>query len=470
MSMSIESAAKSLRASVMPKVLFMSLLVVLLLIPVEMIESLIEERQHRRNSAVNDVQNRWGGDQVIGGAVLSVPYMEKAIKNRDTTYSREHAQFLPESLRVEGTVDTQIRYRGIFEVLLYSADLRISGQFRQPDFESLGIDSSRINWEGAVLNVGISDTRGVKETLTLAWNKEELPLEPGTPHTALFGSGLHVPVDIVPDSATPGVYGFRLKLRLNGSENLAFLPLGKETMVDISSPWPNPSFNGEFLPEHRSISTNGFESNWRVSYLGRSFPQQWSDRQVRSTAVFNSAFGVGFLIPVDSYQKSMRASKYAILFVLLTFVVFFMFEILNKLRIHPIQYLLIGVSVCLFYLLILSLSEHLSFDLSYFLATLGTVLTITGYSLSILEHRKRAIIIFMANCALYGILYTLLQLEDFSLLVGTGSLFVAIALIMFLTRNIDWYAIKRSGTNSSERVDKGDSNGDELNDSALPTA
>jgi inner membrane protein len=238
-------------------------------------------------------------------------------------------------------------------------------------------------------------------------------------------------------------------LRLNGSESVFFIPAGKTNGVSMSSSWGDPSFAGAYLPASRSVGAEGFQARWQVSHLSRNYPQQWKSEDVDfglfREIVSGSAFGVTLFLPVDHYHKTTRASKYAVLFIVLTFAAFFLFEILNRLRIHPFQYLLVGFAMSLFYLLLLSLSEHVGFLAAYASGSAVTIGLIVGYTYRLLAEKKRSALFTGLLALLYGCLYVLLQLEDFALLIGVLVLLVVLGLLMFITRKIDWYSVRLKG-------------------------
>ncbi len=247
-------------------------------------------------------------------------------------------------------------------------------------------------------------------------------------------NGIHTAIKIDKEK----VSRFQIKLSLNGSESIAFVPAGKTTRVKLNSSWTDPSFNGSTLPDVREISSEGFTAEWEGLHLTRSFPQKWSDSNY-STEIPDSAFGVDLLIPIDIYQKSMRSVKYALLIIGLTFLVIFFIEMISKQRIHPVQYLLTGAALIVFYSLLLSLSEHLNFALAYLISSTGIIALITGYALSMFSKKKFAVITLIVLVSVYSFLYTILQISDFALLIGNIGLFVAIALIMFFSKKIEWY-------------------------------
>jgi inner membrane protein len=425
------------------KVAAITLLILLLLIPIAMIQSLISERNNRLVEATGEISSKWGYQQEITGPVLVVPYLKFNLdKNRERVdLTRHYAYFLPDELKVSGTIKPEIRYRGIFQVAVYNAALKLNGHFTKPVFD-LDEPNIEIDWKGAFLNIGISDLRGINQAIVFKWNDLDMPCEPGIfmGNNATSGITVNKPFQAQPDN---DAYNFSIDISVNGSSNLSIVPVGKETTTELVSSWKNPGFDGAFLPATRQISDSGFNAQWKVLELNRNFPQKWYDRQINLS---ESAFGVNLVLPVEGYQITERSMKYAILFFSLTFMIFFFVEILRKLRVHPIQYILVGFGLSLFYLLLLSLSEHLGFGPAYLIASLGIVLMITGYSLSIFRDNKLSMMLGGFLVILYGFLYVLLQMQDYALLMGSLGLFVILALIMFLSRKIDWYTIGNKGT------------------------
>ena len=303
------------------------------------------------------------------------------------------------------------------------------------------IEEQNALWDDALVSFAIPDLRGVKETLNLKWGANGHPLLPGSKLKG-FQSGVFASVSGLreSDSAIP----FRLELTFNGSGGLSFAPVGSQNTVKLSSPWPDPSFQGAFLPTERKVTWDGFKAIWQISYYGRDYAQQWTDQDASAglnpTSVENSLFGVNLLSGIDAYRNVERAIKYGMLFLVLVFTAFFLFEVLSSLRIHPFQYTLVGAAFCLFYLGLLSLSEFIPFGFSYLAASATTTLLICYYSVKVLQSGKRTFIIAGLLAAIYGFLYIALQLQDYSLLFGTAGLFAVLAIVIGVTRNINWYA------------------------------
>ena len=423
-----------LKESLIIKLLAIGFIILILLIPNAMIQGLISERDHRQDEVAKEVSQSWGGNQEVEGPVLSVPYSTWQIwEDGKRTETRHVAWFLPQKLNVDGDLKHQLRKRSIFDVILYQAEIRLSGEFQQPDFQALHVNTEDVRWEEARLSVGIQGMTGIKEIVEVKWDSSSLRMEPGTASVELLKTGVSAEVPI---SATGKVYVFSIPLKLNGSEYLHFEPVGKSTTVSLRSDWHSPSFEGAFLPDRREIKQDGFSAQWQVLDLNRPYPQQWTDGGVKFG---DASLGVRLVQPVDEYLKNTRSAKYAILIIGLTFLLYFFFEVLRKLLIHPFQYLLVGLALTVFYLLLLSLSEHFGFNLAYFVSAAATVGLITGYSLSVLGIKRLVFQLFLWLVAIYGFIFILLQLEDYALLAGSIGVFIALAAVMYYSRSVDWY-------------------------------
>jgi inner membrane protein len=425
-----------LKKSLLVKLGSIAFLVLLLLLPNAMIQDLIHERQYRQDEAAAVVSQSWGGVQTITGPVLSIPYtfwIEQENGNR--TSVQDIAYFLPEQLDIEGNVPHQIRKKGIYNIVLYQADLQLKGHFSKPDFSALHINPDNVHWDQAKISLGISGRTGIKSSITLDWDGQTLRMEPGTASPKLLNSGVSIGVPVVPEKET---FGFSIPLKINGSQMLQFEPVGKETRVNLQSDWPSPGFEGAFLPEPRSISSDGFTASWEVFDFNRNYPQSWKNDTYK---LGESAFGVRLVQPVDEYLKNDRSAKYAILVIGLTFMIFFFFEILRRFHIHPFQYFLIGLALSIFYLLLLSLSEQIGFNEAYLTASVATIGLIAGYSASFLKSARLTLQLTLLLSAIYGFIFVVLQLEDYALLAGSVGIFTALAAVMYYSRKVDWYDI-----------------------------
>lgn len=430
-----------IRNSITIKFIIIGLLILILLIPAGMIKKLIQERSSLRKSVIQEVSYKWGNPQTLAGPILTIPYKIYYKKDKDIVEELRYAHFLPENLNINGQINPEIRYRGIYKVVVYNTELYIKGQFKKPDFSEWKINDTNILWDNATLSIRIPDMRGIKDEIFITWNKHEYGVNPGIADNS-GDNGVSAVVEI----NNSDDYSFGFHLNLNGSESLSFVPIGKQTTVDISSSWGNPSFEGAFLPNNRTVNENGFTANWKVLHLNRPFPQKWIGN---SFSYEGSSFGLQLLLPVDHYQKSLRSVKYAIMFVSLTFLIFLFTEILNKKRIHPIQYLLVGLGLSIFYSLLVSLSEQISFNLAYIIASFSIIILITAYAYSMLKNFKLTTIVALVLIILYVFLFTILQLQDYSLLLGSIGLFMALAIVMYLSRKVNWYSNLENGNNSN---------------------
>jgi len=431
-----------LRASVTVKLLFIGFLILLLLIPMGMIENVIYERNNLYYSAKQDIMNAWGREQTVGGPVLTLPYRVHYVDDKGIERVRKSlAHFLPEHLEIRGHLNSETRYRGIYQVPVYTADLKLSGRFGPPDIAKLGIDPEAVNWREAYLSVAIADARGIKEPMILRSNRGGGTFEPGGVKVRGFDPQVIVPITGLGAADASGDTQFAFDLKLSGTEKLAFVPVGDRTEVLLTSPWPSPSFVGAYLPEERDIDAGGFTAQWKVLHLGRSYPGEWSNGKIPAKRIAKSTFGVNLFVPVSTYQKSTRAAKYAILFIGLSFLAYFMFEVFGDLRLHPFQYLLVGFANCLFYLLLLSLSEHTSFGLAYATSAAASTALVLGYSASVLGKRSRVVTMLALLAGLYTFLYVTLRAEQYAMLIGAVALFAILATIMYLTRRLDWYRV-----------------------------
>jgi inner membrane protein len=436
------------------KLAAVTVLVLLLLVPLRMIRSVLRERLDRRNAAVADITSSWGRDQRIIGPVLILPYRYsiKSWKEQPTSGGKServevvemalaNAYFLPSTLAIQGTITPRKLRRGIYQAVVYSGKLECAAQFKRPDLASLRIEEKEVLWDEALIAFAIPDLRGVQETLQLKWGANNYPLLPGSKLKG-FPSGVFARIPSLWESGA--VIPVGLELTLNGSGGISFAPLGAQNTVKLSSPWPDPKFRGSFLPAERAITPDGFDASWQVSFYGRDYPQQWTDRDAATaldpTSAEASLFGVDFLPGIDGYRNVERAIKYGVLFLALVFTAFFLFEIVAALRIHPVQYALVGAALCLFYLGLLSLSEFIRFGLAYLAAFAAATLLICGYSVKMLKSGKRTFLIAGLLAAIYGFLYVALQLQDYSLLFGTAGLFTMLAIVIYVTRNVEWYA------------------------------
>jgi len=409
-------------------------------IPLVMMTGLVGERQARRDAAVTDVSAKWGNRQAIVGPALLIPYVHRwteTISGRgEIVRAEQHrAVFLPSRLRIRANVDTETRSRGIFSIPVYRMKATLEGEFAEPRAADLNLNPADVAWDRAQLIVNISDVRAIQEHPIVAWNGSDIPFTAGSGWTT-GGGGIHADVPLAQGAAAT----FRFPLAVNGSVSAYFAPFGLNTIVEVSSNSPNPTFQGAWLPIERAVGANGFTATWTVASIARSYPQAWTTATAMKDPIASSLFGVELLEPIDHYRMASRSVKYAALFLVLTFAAVWLIEVLSAQPVHPIQYLLLGAALCMFYLLELSLSEHLGFGVAYAVAALSVIGVMASYCVSILKAWWRAAVVGGSVAALYGYLYVVLTNEDYALLIGTIGLFVALAIVMLTTRRIDWYA------------------------------
>jgi inner membrane protein len=426
------------KTSIGIKMLSIGGLAILLLIPALMIHFIIYERENRRNEVLRDITSKWGEVQQITGPVMSIPieYQQKDNNGNNKTCLR-YIYLLPDSITFQGNLIPEVRYRGIYQIMLYHSGLQVNGNFNLSNLKNLNLKEGTIQYQEAMLEFAVSDLKGVTESIQLTWNGQNYDAEAGIINCTTLKKGFHMKSPLVSRVQN---YPFAFDLKLNGSEEIRFTPIGKQTHASLSADWQHPSFTGSFLPKNRHITEDKFTAEWTVLNLNRNLPQVSFNTPIEFDQTF---FGIQLFYPVDQYQKTARTVKYAIMFISLTFLAFFLIEVLSRKLLHPIQYLLVGLGLILFYILLLSLAEHFSFPLAYLLASLGLILLISLYSKAILGDSRFMFFIAGILSLLYGFLYVNLQLQDYALLLGSVGLFIILAIVMYITRNINWYTVLR---------------------------
>jgi inner membrane protein len=424
------------------KALAVGALVILLLVPLAMIRGTIHERQAYRQQAVASVAGSHAGSQVLAAPVLVIPYVETvqvdgvdangAAVRKSVRRERRWVHF-PARADVTGSIAPAIRRRGLHEVRVYELQATIVADFDVV----LPADPTGSRQVGRPwLSLSVADVRGLGGTPTLALDGRPLRLRQG-PGAGREGGGLHADTPLAPAAGERLRFRTALDLALGGTEVLAIAPIADANTVSLRSSWPHPQFAGRFLPRHRRIGADGFEARWDVSALAAGTQAQYLAGAETGAL---DALSVGLVEPVNVYSQADRASKYGLLFVLLTFAGFFLFEVLKHLRIHPIQYALVGLALAIFFLLLLSLSEHLPFWIAYLAASAACIGLIGSYLSAVLRSRARAAGFAAALTVLYGALYGLLVSEDNALVLGSLLLFAILAAGMLATRRVDWYA------------------------------
>jgi inner membrane protein len=412
-----------------------------------MIKILIHEREAIQREAIREVSSKWAEEQTISGPFISIPYYRyvKEISAKDSTEQivqiKDYIHILPSELKISGNLNPEKRQRGIYEIVVYNSKLEIDGTFNNLDIKALEIEPENILFDKAEFVVGIKDLRGIEKEVNLSWNNDKISFNPGVSSNDIVSSGINALININPNDSSS--YNFNLSLDLKGSQLLYFTPVGKVTDIDLVSDWANPSFNGAFLPDTREVTTKGFTANWNILHLNRNYPQIWTSNRY---SISESSFGIDLLLPVDNYQKTYRSIRYAILFIAFTFLVFFFIEVFKKVFIHPIQYILVGVSLIVFFTLLLSISEHLNYNFSFIISAIATLALIAGYVRAILSSTKLALLISGILTVLYAFIFVIIQLQDYALLIGSIGIFVILGLVMYFSRKIDWYSLKLGET------------------------
>jgi inner membrane protein len=424
------------------KCMVTGILTLLMLIPAAFIQELVSEREQRQQQVIDEVSGIWAGPQLLKGPVLMIPYAEPVVQSDNrTSYVRKMAYFMPLRLDIDNNISPHVRHRSIYDVTLYNSQMALSGSFAAPDFAALNIPPGNVYWNEARLVVGISDLRGLEEDIHLQWNDSSETLEAGVPDNGLLSNGLSKQVKLAPGQPV----SFSMNIHLKGSQNLSFVPVGKTTKVHMVSSWPNPSFEGMSSTQPATITEKGFESTWNILQVNTGIPQSWKDANV---SIDHAAFGVKLLQPTDGYAKTQRSVKYALLFIGLTFTIFFFIEVLQKKQVHPLQYLLVGFALCVFYVLLLSITEYSGFNSAYLIAATATVALIGMYAWSIFQKGRIALLFTAALAGLYAYIFVLIQLQDYALLCGSIGLFFILAIVMYYSRKIDWYGTLRQPAKS----------------------
>ena len=460
---------KQLSDSLAFRFIVIAILTGLMTIPVNQVNDIVYQRSSLYHGVINEIASTWGKEQKLQGPALLVPFTEKFVsevvktdkdgnerKVNKVTYQQRTAIVLPGDLKFEIDLKGQKRKRSLYESLVYTADVNISGTLTRPDIKSLSSHLETIHWDQAWLALGISDTQAINKVSALQWEQEgeqaqSLDFEPGTRILKILPSGFHAPINLgnskyianldgepaggVNKSAKSEHYKFNLSMNINGSQGFYFSPFGKTTKVTIHSDWPHPSFKGNVLPDSHDVNQAGFVANWSVPHLARNYPQLWI-LEKQSFNVNEFVAGVDLFESVSLYSQITRAIKYSILFFTLTYITFLIFELGIGRRLHIVQYAIIGLALSMFYLTLLSMAEHAGFFKAYITSALIIILMISLYAYAAIRSVSKTGVIVLLLSGLYALLYSLLKLEDYALLAGTALLLLILAILMYLTRNI----------------------------------
>jgi inner membrane protein len=414
-------------------------LIGIMMIPTVYISELVRERQSNQEAVVKEVNSRWSEAQTLTGPYIYLPYKVTGVDATGKPLeSTQHIVIIPDNLHVTGQIDHEIRVRSIYKVLLYRASLANKGDIVLQIPKELS--QNLIQWQDARICFGISDFKGIEEKLLVQFNGVENELSPGLPSNEVAEKGLSAPV--VLSSADIGKpLAFSMNIKIKGSEMLHFVPLSGNSDFTLRSTWPNPSFDGNNLPTERTVSPDGFTAKWVFNKANLPFGTVLKDFKFDPSAL---AFGVTMVQPADQYAKTNRSVKYAILVIGLTFSLFFIIELMQQKPIHPVQYVLIGLGLVIFYSLLLAISEFIAYDLAYLIASVSTILLIGLYAQSHFKSWKSAGIFTGVLTLLYGFIFILIRLEDTALLVGSIGLFIILAITMYASKKVDWYGQEKA--------------------------
>jgi inner membrane protein len=406
--------------------------------------NLVSEREERQKQVAQEVSSKWASSQTVSGPFLYIPYKYTAndAQGKPVLYT-DKFWILPENLQMTGQLEHQVRQRSIYKVLLYRTDIKGQGNIiiKLPE----NIDPLQVQWADARICLGLSDFKGIEERILIKIGDKDVEMTPGLPGNDIDSTGLSAPIDL--SAADLGkTISFSTSLKLKGSERLHFIPLAGNSSFALQSTWPAPSFDGNSLPAERTVSDSGFSAKWVFNKANLPFGTVLNKAKFDPEAL---AFGVTMVQPADQYAKTERAVKYAILVIGLTFSLFFIVEIMQKKPVHPVQYILIGLALVIFYTLLLAISEFIFFDIAYVIAAAATILLITMYVKAHFGNWRAASIFSGVLTILYGFIFVLVRLEDTALLVGSIGLFLILCIAMYASRNVDWYGTKDARPDNS---------------------
>ncbi len=408
------------------KMILIAIMGLMLLIPLALIMEVIRERSANAESARTEIGQLWASAQTVTGPVLNVPGT-RVIAN-DGTFVTTTMHILPGELGVNGVLEPEMRYRGIYETVVYDSEMEISGSFTIAGFEQL--NDYTWQWDKAYISLGVSDNKGISDKAELSIGGRVISAIPGAGQSDLFDKGITFPYAVDPSKLAESGGEFSLKLGLRGSSSVAFSPVGQTTKVTLSSKWNAPSFTGNFLPAERDVTDSGFTASWVVTHLNRSFPQVWEGKRYSPA---DDAFGVDLILEADHYTKAERSAKYGLLFIALTFLVLIIIELRSSRRIHIFYYLLVALALIMFFSLLTALSEHIGFNPAYLISAVATVGLLTFFFRSLLEKGWMTLLISGLLTGLYVFIFFLLAMKDYAFLVGNIGLFVLLAALMIVS-------------------------------------
>lgn len=416
------------------KSIFIFIMALALWLPTYFILGIVKERAGRQKEAIADISSKWAGKQSVTGPILKVPYNDVEIDDKGNKISTiKDAYFMPDKLDIRSTILTEKRHRGIYEVAVYKSEINLAGNFKPLTWQQLNIQPDNILWNQAIIVFNVQDNkRGINEDLFINWSGNNIVFNPQPAGQSFLTDAFSAIIPFTLEEAAKE-HSFTMRFFLNGSEQLVFTPIARENKIQLQSAWPNPGFTGIKLPDTREVKDSGFIANWK--YMNRSIPPVWKNTTYNLSS---SVLGADLLIPVDSYDKTERSVKYALLCIILTFAAFFLIETIYNKPLHLVQYGLAGLALVLFYTLLLSISEYIGFNPAYLVAGVTTIGLIAWYVGGVMRSFKLAFFISFVLIVVYSYIFTIIQLQDYSLLMGSIGLFIALAIIMFFSRKLQW--------------------------------
>ena len=408
------------------KMVLLGVLGLMLLVPLLLIGEVIRERSKNAETARTEIGNLWAASQTLTGPVLNVPGTK--VVSGDGKYVTTTLHILPDYLKINGKLMPEIRYRGIYETVVYDSDIQITGSFSFGGYEHL--NDYTYNWDQAYISLGVSDNKGIRDKVVITFNKNIIDAQPGAGQTDLFEKGISFPVVLDPKLPDGATGDFSLNIGLRGSGSISFSPVGKTTEVSLASEWNAPSFMGTFLPAERQVTDKGFTASWVVTHLNRSFPQVWTGDSYKPS---DDAFGVNLIMQSDNYSKAERSAKYGLLFIALTFFVLIIIELRSKERIHIFYYFLVSLALILFFSLLTALSELVGFNMAYLISSVATIALLTVFFRSLLKKKGVVLVISGLLTVLYVFIFVLLALKDYAFLAGNIGLFVLLGVLMMVS-------------------------------------
>ncbi|MDO4229897.1 MAG: cell envelope integrity protein CreD [Capnocytophaga sp.] len=438
------------------RMIMVGALILILLIPLELVKGLVNERKYRQSEVIEEINSKWGQEVFFYGPILKIPYTtyEKNevydTKSKATIVERKALQnvayFFPETLKNVSDVQTETKKRNNYQSVVFTADMIFEGKYIKPDFSSKNIPDEDIHRDKATILIRTTNLSSIKNGVTMNLSGKSYPFEPiYEENTSEYDEEGNYSGNYMAIASLETAFfdfkehfedgNFNFSIKYDGSSIISIVPIGKTTESTIKSNWKDPSFKGNFLPYQKEITNSGFTADWRVLHINRPFAQQSFNVLPH---IQKYTFDVDFVIPVDEYQQNERASKYGFLVIGLTFLIFFLIQTISKIKIHIFQYTMIGLALIVFYTLLISITEHSSFSKAYLIASLMVISLISLYSVSILKNKKFPLFIGISLSAIYGFIYVIIQLESYALLVGSIGLFAILAVVMYVSRKIEW--------------------------------